>query len=80
MKPSQPAQDGRPGSSASIHGSASQSNSSFRPNHSAASASSVSPSVLRKTDRNSGANRLRDSGAGGFEDHVQLVPLRRAAT
>ena len=69
MKPSQPAQDGKPGSSASIHGSASQSNTSFRPNHSAASASSVSPSVLKKTASKFRREKVAHGGAGGFEDH-----------
>src|SRR3954470_9572484 len=59
MNPSQPAQDGRPGSKASIQGSASQSNNSFKPNHSATSANKVKPSVFKNTDRSSGANKSR---------------------
>ena len=70
MKPSQPAQDGRPGSNASIHGSASQSNTSFRPNHSADQRQQRQAERLQEDGPEFRREQVAHGGAGSFEDHA----------
>jgi hypothetical protein len=74
-KLSHPAQAGIPGSKASIHGSASHSNSSLSPNHRPASASNVRPSVLKKTLRNSGVRSWL--AAARAASRIILSPILR---
>ena len=79
MKPSQPAQDGRPGSSASIHGSASQSNSLLQAEPQGDQRQQRQAERLEEDGAELGGEQMAGGGAGGFEDHAR-VPLSRPRT
>ena len=74
MKPSQPAQDGRPGSNASIHGSASQSNTSLQAEPQRRQRQQRQPERLQEDGPEFRREKVAHGGAGSFEDHP-VVPF-----
>ena len=70
IRPSQPAQAGRPGSSASIHGQASQSNSSLEAEPQRDQRKQRQAQRLEEHRAELGGEELAGGGAGGIEDHA----------